>query len=287
MQRLTEVKEVQKALLTKELSADSLMSIRQQYANSAKRLLFLDYDGTLMGFNVDPLRVRPDQELYMLLEELAANERNKVVIISGRKHETLEQWLGELPLDLIAEHGAWTKRNRQPWEQHPGLNTEWKQQIQPIMKTYADRTPGAFIEEKSYSLSWHYRKVERGLGEQRAAELEDNLKLFAGDRGLQILQGNKVIEIKSNLVSKGHAARVWLEEDTYDFILAAGDDHTDEDTFKAMPPHAITIKVGGNISAAKYSVTSFHDVRKLLKEFIRDRAASALLSREIVEGSSL
>jgi trehalose 6-phosphate synthase/phosphatase len=101
--------------------------------------------------------------------------------------------------------------------------------------------------------------------------LEDHLRLYACDRGLQILQGEKVIEIKSNLINKGNAARLWLGGEPYDFILAAGDDRTDEDTFKAMPPHAITIKVGSETSAAKYSVTSFHDIRNLLKGFTTDR----------------
>lgn len=146
------------------------------------------------------------------------------------------------------------------------METDWMREIVPVMEGYADRTPGSMIEEKSYSLSWHYRKVERGLGEQRATELEDNLRLYTSDRGLQILQGDKVIEVKSSLVNKGHAARRWLQVDDYDFILAAGDDHTDEDTFRAMPPHAITIKVGGVISAAKYRLTSFREVRMLLQE---------------------
>ena len=271
MQRLTEVKDRQKALLTKQLNATGFKHIQQQYATSAKRIIFLDYDGTLMGFDADPLKVRPDRDLYKLLEELAADQKNKLIIISGRKHETLEEWLGEISLDFIAEHGAWTKRFRQSWQKHPGLNNNWKQEILPIMQNYTDRTPGSFIEEKSHSLSWHYRKVELGLGEQRAVELEDNLRFYAIDRGLQSLQGNKVIEVKSNLVNKGNAAHIWLEEDAYDFILAAGDDHTDEDTFKAMPPHAITIKVGSTLSVAKYSMASFREVRKLLKELAATR----------------
>jgi trehalose 6-phosphate synthase/phosphatase len=138
----------------------------------------------------------------------------------------------------------------------------------PLLETFADRTPGALVEEKSYSLSWHYRKVEPGLGEQRAIELQDNLRMLAFDMGLQILQGHKVIELKSNLVSKGNAARMWLEENAYDFVLAAGDDHTDEDTFKAMPADAITIKVGGDVSAARYSINSILNMRALLQELI-------------------
>jgi trehalose 6-phosphate synthase/phosphatase len=47
--------------------------------------------------------------------------------------------------------------------------------------------------------------------------------------------------------------------------LAIGDDWTDEDTFKAMPEEAITIKVGSTSSAAKYNVPTFKEVRGFLK----------------------
>jgi len=85
---------------------------------------------------------------------------------------------------------------------------------------------------------------------------------------LQLLQGDKVIEVKSITVNKGRAAKRWLEKDDYDFILAVGDDYTDEDTFKAMPEDAITIKVGSNISAATYYLNSYEDVRALLREMV-------------------
>jgi trehalose 6-phosphate synthase/phosphatase len=268
MQRLAEIKQIQRAMQTKQLTRGSYGLIRRRYDQAEKRMIFLDYDGTLMGFNVDPLKVQPDVELLALLETLARDEKNRVAIISGRKHETLEEWLGQLPVDLIAEHGAWTRHKGRAWQKHPGLSDAWKSELMPLLETFADRTPGALVEEKSYSLSWHYRKVEPGLGEQRAIELQDNLRMLAFDMGLQILQGHKVIELKSNLVSKGNAARMWLEENAYDFVLAAGDDHTDEDTFKAMPADAITIKVGGDVSAARYSINSILNMRALLQELI-------------------
>ncbi len=264
MQRLDEIKRIQHDMLTKQLTPASFGPIGVLYAAARKRMIFLDYDGTLMGFNVDPLKVQPDEALLALLESLARDRRNRVAIISGRKHETLDEWLGQLPIDLIAEHGAWTRRKGGAWQKHPGLSNAWKRELLPILDSFADRTPGALVEEKSYSLSWHYRKVERGLGEQRAIELQDRLRMLAFDRGLQILQGHMVIELKSNQVSKGNAARLWLEEDAYDFVLAAGDDHTDEDTFKAMPEDAVTIKVGGDVSAARFSIESVADVRALL-----------------------
>ena len=136
------------------------------------------------------------------------------------------------------------------------------------MNQFARRTPGAAIEEKSYSLAWHYRKVEDGLGNLRAHELMSDIKHFVSDRGLQLLQGDKVIEVKSISINKGRAAKRWLEKEDFDFIMAIGDDFTDEDTFKAMPDDAITIKVGSNLSAANYYLGSYVDVRDLLKEMV-------------------
>ncbi|RYE22242.1 MAG: trehalose-phosphatase, partial [Sphingobacteriaceae bacterium] len=137
---------------------------------------------------------------------------------------------------------------------------------------FADRTPGSFIEEKTYSLAWHYRKVETGLGELRAGELVNNLRFITADQGLQILPGNKVIEVKNIEINKGKTALALLHGKQYDFIMAIGDDYTDEDTFKAMPDNAATIKVGSNSSAAKYYVTDVKEVRNLLQGF-----ASAVL----------
>lgn len=167
---------------------------------------------------------------------------------------------------MIAEHGAWYRDHGKPWKSRKDLSNDWKHEIYHVMDIYARRTPGAFIEEKSYSLAWHYRKVEEGLGKLRAHELLADIKHFVSDQGLQMLQGDKVVEIKSMAVNKGRAAKRWLEKDNFDFILAIGDDYTDEDTFKAMPEDAITIKVGKNISAATYFLSSYVEVRALLKE---------------------
>ena len=51
-------------------------------------------------------------------------------------------------------------------------------------------------------------------------------------------------------------------------ILSIGDDLTDEDTFRALPEEAITIKVGTDVSAARYYLESHKEVRPLLKQLI-------------------
>jgi len=264
MERLKEVKTLQRSMQTRHVSGATGQSIINRYAKTKKRLIFLDYDGTLVAFKSNVADASPDQELYLLLDHLTEDPANHVVIISGRKHENLNNWFDDRNIYLIAEHGAWHKQQNTRWHKIQGLSDNWKQDIFPIMETYVDRTPGSFIEEKTYSLAWHYRKAQKGLGELRANELMDNLKYQANDKGLQLLPGDKVLEIKNMEINKGKAALTLTNNEDYDFIMAFGDDYTDEDLFKALPDSAITVKVGSNISAAKFYLRSPTEVRRFL-----------------------
>lgn len=269
MDKLSEVKSMQESLLTKHANVAVRMQIANDYAKAKERYLFLDYDGTLVPFHGDIEKASPDEELYTILEQLTIDPLNRIIMISGRKYQTLQQWFGHLRLDMIAEHGAWQKYHDSDWKALPLLTDKWKQEVKSVLDTYTDRTPGSFVEEKSYSLVWHYRKVDEGLGELRANEIINHLRVFIADKGLQMMPGNKVIEFKNIEVNKGKATQNWLYSNNPDFILALGDDHTDEDIFKALSPEAYTIKVGSNISAARFYLRDYREVRELLKELVQ------------------
>ncbi|MEJ7557696.1 MAG: bifunctional alpha,alpha-trehalose-phosphate synthase (UDP-forming)/trehalose-phosphatase [Pedobacter sp.] len=267
MEKLSEVKQMQESLLTKYASPAIRADIGTAYANAKNRFIFLDYDGTLVGFHGDINKAAPDEALYTILTKLTQDPANKVILISGRNYQTLEQWFGHLNVDLIAEHGAWQKHLGEEWKVLPLLTDKWKNEVKAVLDAYTDRTPGSFIEDKSYSLVWHYRRVEKGLGELRANEITNHLRMTIADKGLQMLEGNKVIEFKNIEVNKGKATQNWLLDVQPDFIIGFGDDHTDEDIFKALPDGAFTIKVGSNISAAKYYLKDYNEVRELLTTF--------------------
>jgi trehalose 6-phosphate synthase/phosphatase len=271
MDKLREVKELQQSMQTK-LAVQAIRSkIAEDYSLANNRYIFLDYDGTLVGFHGDIDKASPDPQLYALLTELTSDPANRVILISGRNYQTMQKWFGHIEIEMIAEHGAWQKHLNQEWKSLPLLTDKWKQEVKTVLDTYTDRTPGSFIEEKSYSLVWHYRKVEKGLGELRANEITNHLRMFIADKGLQMLEGNKVIEFKNIEVNKGKAALNWLYNKDPDFVIAFGDDHTDEDIFKALSPEAYTIKVGSNISAARYYLRDYKEVRELLKELIKQK----------------
>jgi len=268
MTSLKNVKEAQGGMQTRKMDELSLQKMLKKFSDAKQRLLFLDYDGTLTGFNPDPRDAKPDEELRDILTRLTKEEKNKVVVISGRDKSTLEEWIGDLKVDIIAEHGVWMREHGKKWQTLVAMKSDWKKEILPVLELYVNRTPGSFIEEKDYSLVWHYRKVETGLGDLRTRELTSHLKYLSSNSNLQVLEGDMVVEIKDREVNKGRTAAQWLQKFDQDFTLAVGDDFTDEDTFKVMPKEAYTIKVGRKNSAARYSVNDFKEVRSTLKAMI-------------------
>lgn len=266
LSRLHEITTLQTQSKTRLVSDQVERAILSQYRHASERLLLLDYDGTLVGFQNDVDKAYPDEGLHALLDNLTADPNNHIVLISGRKHETLETWFGDKTHSLIAEHGVWTKDPGADWQLRSGLSRAWKAEVKVVMDAYADRTPGAFVEEKSYSLAWHFRKVPDGLGVLRATELKESLRDFSSAYGLQLLDGNKVIEMRHAQVNKGQATLDILAKRRYDFILAIGDDTTDEDTFASVPAGGFTVKVGTDRSVARFYVKNRSKVRTLLEQ---------------------
>ncbi len=268
MDRLEYIKKEQELLTTRHIDQEITSQIRTAYHQASNRLIFLDYDGTLNKFDEDPDKARPDSDLRLLLEKISGDPHNKVVIISGRDKTTLSHWFEPYNVDIIGEHGVWLKKDSDDWRTIDDMHSDWKSEILPVLELYVNRTPGSFIEEKDYSLVWHYRKVETGLGELRTSEISTHLKYLASNINLQVLEGDHVVEIKSMEVNKGKAASRWLHDNQADFIMSIGDDWTDEDTFKVMPKNAFTVRVGSISSAAKYNVEDYREVREFLKHLL-------------------
>lgn len=261
---LSQIKEVQNNLATKKLSGEVRKELIIDYRKARNRLIFLDYDGTLIPFSSRPQDAKPDEELLNLLRRLS--DESNVVIISGRDKRTLDRWFGKLKVGMVAEHGVWVKEKR--WKTIEPIRNDWKDKIRPILELHTDRTPGSFIEEKEYSLVWHYRKADPELGAVRARELKDALLHLVANLNIGVLEGNKVVEIKNIGINKGKAVLWWFERIKADFILAVGDDITDEDIFEVLPAWAYSIRVGIVSSKARFNLSTPSDVRALIKEVL-------------------
>ncbi|MEM8999239.1 MAG: bifunctional alpha,alpha-trehalose-phosphate synthase (UDP-forming)/trehalose-phosphatase [Bacteroidota bacterium] len=254
--------------VSKKLNNTILATIIGDYSKAKKKLLFLDYDGTLAGFHKDPQKASPDEALYQLLDALNLQRNTTVFLISGRDKQTFTKWFLPKKYNMIVEHGVWISRNGETFKLLEKVKNDWMEKIRPVLESFVDRTPGSFIEEKNYSLAWHYRNTDPDFGEKRATELNTVLTSLIGNDDISVLAGNKVMEIKSSNVNKGRAAAKILAEEDYDFTFAIGDDWTDEFMFQELPKTAVTVKVGIKKTYAKYHVENTKKVRELLQHFV-------------------
>jgi trehalose 6-phosphate synthase/phosphatase len=259
--------QMQEVVVSKKMTSEDETNMINQFKNARKRLVLLDYDGTLVGFKDNPQDAKPDSELFNILDAFEGQENTDLCLISGRDKTTFEKWYGDKPYDLITDHGVWRRENEK-WTPLEILNTDWMANIKPILETFVDRTPGTFIETKAYSLAWHYRTADPELAQIRTMEINTVLTSMVSNNELSVLKGNKVIEIKSSNVNKGRAANQIFMKADYDFVLIMGDDWTDESMFEVAPENAFTIKIGFTKTKAKYQIKNPERVRDLLKKII-------------------
>jgi len=209
----------------------TIEKVKEKYINASKRLIVLSSDGALIPFASLPFLAAPSRKLTDVLNKLAKDDRNVIYICSGRDRATLEQWFGNIPVGLAAEHGFFykpfeTKTQTGPanplatssgnlltvdengW-QFPGhVDLSWKARIVPILQHFTERTPGSFFEEKETSLTWHYRSTDRetSFGAFRAQELRNVLDNTTTPA--QVIMYEKSVEVRpfessnSNMLKK-------------------------------------------------------------------------------------
>jgi trehalose 6-phosphate synthase/phosphatase len=242
--------------------------ITAAFKKAKKRLIVLDYDGTLVPFHNDPAKALPDASLTKLIESLAATRNVELAIVSGRNTEFLDSIFTDHSITLFAEHGALRRVNGQ-WKSVYRTNLSWQSDIINIMQEVTDNTPGSSIEKKKTALVWHYRSTDKWLADLRSTQLVNKLIYPCTKRQLYLMRGNKIIEVKPSEYTKGTTIKNFFKCSEYDFILAAGDDTTDEDMFDALPREAITIKVGKPSDKSRYTIANNLELIKLLRSLIK------------------
>jgi len=248
-------------LLTPKLIA----RLQKDYQQAKSRIIIVNYDGTLVPYSRYPSSAEPPEALLRLLANLDAQTQTDIVIISGRGKDELEEWLGDLPLNLTAEHGSWIREaGARDWHLLKPLSSEWKEEVLPILEMYTDRLPGSYVQERDYSVAWHYHKADVEQASQLVREVNDHLLSITTNISAHVLHGSKVIEVSNAGINKGELAMHWLDRKEYDFILSIGAGWSDELLFQTMPDHAWSIKVGLWQTAANYAVKKQEEAITLL-----------------------
>lgn len=255
---------------TRPLTRQRVADILSAYQRGTARLLLFDYDGVLAPFRSKPADAAPSLQLLTWLAGLAGKPGNHLAIISGRPTTDLDEWFGDqADMTLIAEHGAFVRPKRaKRWRSTTDPDLTWKDEARAILETYTAKTPGARLEEKAASLVWHYRRANPYYAQKHLVAIKRLLWKLAAAHPITIEQGHMILEIRTTGVHKGSAALELIAKAT-DFILAIGDDKTDEDMFEHLPGWAHTIKVGRGRTAARYRLSSVDAVHDLLRRLTK------------------
>jgi trehalose 6-phosphate synthase/phosphatase len=265
---LTQNAKTNKNSTIRVMNFEEKIALVEKYKSARKRLILLDYDGTLVPFYNDPQLAYPDQRIKGLLLRLAADTRNKVIIISGRDSGTLQKWFSDVPVDLVAEHGAFYKNAGCEFWSNPEFGSgSWISGVKYILSRHTAEIKGSFLEEKVHSVTWHYRNAELPDEESTVQAICRELVIFNALDQFNIMCGNKIIEARTSKADKGTFVSGCIKEAEYDLVMAFGDDQTDEDMFAQLTEdHHVSIKVGLKNTKARYNVIGVSNVYSLLDQ---------------------
>ncbi|KAK4779970.1 hypothetical protein SAY87_016076 [Trapa incisa] len=263
-----------------KLAIDCIVSA---YKCTKRRAIFLDYDGTLVPKT--SIIKTPSPEVLDVLSALSSDPKNTVFIVSGRGRDSLSKWLAPCEmLSIAAEHGYFIR-----WNMTDGWDTssltadlDWKNVVEPIMKSYMEATDGSTIEYKETALVWHHQDADPDFGSCQAKELLNHLESVLSNEPAIVLRGQQIVEVKPQGVSKGYVTEKVLRTITNsnepaDFIMCIGDDRSDEDMFESILsavsapsttcaiPEIFACTVGCKPSKAKYYLDDVGDVVKILR----------------------
>jgi trehalose 6-phosphate synthase/phosphatase len=236
-----------------EVEGEVLERLLRRFTRARARTIMLDYDGTLRELELHPDLAVPTGEIRSVLRDLAALPATDVHIVSGRRRTNLERWFGQLPIYLCAEHGYLARAPGGEWRTLLELDLTWMRPIERLLRRVANDVPGAHVERKGCSVAWHYREAEPEYGSWRARELLNDLGQHLAGAPAEILQGQRVIEVRARGVDKGVYVRDVFPDgkEPTRFVIGLGDDRTDHDLLDALPSGSVAGHVGGLLPSAR------------------------------------
>jgi len=249
--------------------------INISYGHARKRLIVLDYDGTLIS--PKHYRAAPDPSVLELLGQLAKDNRNCVVVVSGREKSKLDNDLSHLPITIVAEYGAAYRDPERDWTQTSDYSASWIGKTLPALKALAFHYWGSDIERKEFSLVWRYDSVRDGIPDSDKRQIMSALRSLPVANEFKLVDGNLFLELRTPGINKGAFISRWVGSRHFDFIMDMGDGHSDEELFKLFGKDSFTIRVDkSEHSSANYHLGGQEDVVPFL--------TTILTSKERVNG---
>jgi len=238
------------------LNAELINKLKSKFKHAEKRYILLDYDGCLRDLEPHPELATPTSEIHKLLKKLLLLPDTEVYLVSGRSRADMDNWFGKSGVNIIAEHGAWYKKHLNEWSDlRPGATVN-KECFWDLLMYYSQQIPDSFIEEKNTGYCLHFRACKSEDVSLYLDQLVNDFFDYIKSNNLpyHCTVSPTQFEVLPVGCNKGKALRSVLPMDEHTFILAAGDDDTDEDMFEALPKSAFTFKIGRKETCAKIRI---------------------------------
>jgi len=274
--------------LNKSFTNLNINEVLDAYKKSNNRLLLFDNEGTLSNHvklaHIDQAE-GPSDQILSCLNEICIDKNNTVFVVTGRQRKIVERWFKTVQfLGMAAEYGAYLKWNaKSSWNLRAETNGIWLKTAEEIIKGYVQRTEGTSMIVKECSVVFDFRDADPEFSNWQAKELQNQLEMLLNQflDSCEISIGMGYVEVKPVGITKGTTLytvlkKVFKKKGPVDFILAMGDDSSDEEMFKVvqlvknspmLKPNCetFTCTVGLKPSLANHYVLDSYDILQLLK----------------------
>lgn len=251
---------------------DNYKKIERELKNK-NIFIFLDYDGTLTPIVKKPEDAIIGIEAKRLIERLKRKYKGRLAVISGRPLTEIKKLVGIKGIIYAGNHGLEIEKEKKRF--NAALPADYKTALKKIKKRLIkelDFINGAFMEDKSLTISVHYRLIKDGQSTIKKI-IDRVLKPYIAGKKIKVNNGKKVIEIKPPVNWDKGSAVLWiLKGKTAGKVIPVyiGDDITDEDAFTALKGHGLTVHVGKtNKSEAEYYLKNSGEVITFLKKILK------------------
>jgi trehalose 6-phosphate phosphatase len=237
-------REKEGATLLRTEVLSQLTPFLQTVAQASHAALLLDYDGTLAPFHAKRDQAHPYPGVALLLQEIVRNGRTRVIVISGRDAIDVPLLLNIHPRpEVWGIHGLQRMKTDGSTEM-PHLDGRTLDGLSDADRWLGYQQVRHTAEFKAGSVAVHWRGLSASKAEDLRARVLLGWRPIAEYSGLDLLEFDGGVEIRTCEADKGDAVRAFLSEISSDTPVAyLGDDNTDESAFRAMQGRGISVLV--------------------------------------------
>ena len=235
-----------------------------------KIAIFLDFDGTLVPIQKDPKQCFLPNKIKNQLLLLAGSQCCYLVVLSGRALSDIKKRIGIRKIYYGGNHGLDISGPNLRYTHQKALTSKVSiEHIKRKLKNAIANIEGAWLENKKFSVSLHFRSVSKENIPLIKKVFQTVTNEFIEGKRLSVIKGKKVIELTPNVSWNKGSAVLWILKQLKDKCMPIyiGDDQTDETAFKALRGKGLTIRVGkSKKTAAHYYLKGHWELPRLLEE---------------------